>query len=165
MSKANDLCGSGARNAKVLASLEILLTLALAASSASMARADICSNATLKPAYAFTIHGEILAGPAARVLDGIALTTFDGNGKLTPVDAVSENGVVGQVWRPATGSYSPNSDCTGSMTLVFENVQQPPLNLVIVVSPLKNTIHTVVLNSAVGVTSDAERVHQSRALH
>jgi hypothetical protein len=69
----------------------ILLTLVLAASSASTARADICSNATLKRAYAFTIHGQILAGPAARVLDGIALTTFDGNGKLTPVDAVSEN--------------------------------------------------------------------------
>lgn len=143
----------------------IMSTLFLATSSALTAHADICSNATLKGAYAFTIHGQILAGPAAGVLDGIALTTFDGDGNLTQVDAVSDNGVVGQVWRPASGTYSLNSDCTGSMTLVFENVTQPPLNLAIVVSPLKNTIHTVVLNTGVAVTSDAERVHHSRTSH
>src|SRR6266566_5807628 len=90
--------------------LLILLTLVFAASSALTARADICSNATLKGAYAFTIHGQILAGPAVVILDGIALTTFDGNGNLTQVDAVADNGVVGQVWRPATGTYSLNSD-------------------------------------------------------
>jgi hypothetical protein len=77
-----------------------------------------CSNLTLFGQYAFTITGQILAPAAvAGPVAGVALTTFDGYGNLTQVDHVVHNGVVPvEAWRPATGTYSVNSDCTGTFT-------------------------------------------------
>jgi hypothetical protein len=77
-----------------------------------------CANATLQGVYAFHLTGQILApaavaGPVSRV----ALTTFDGLGNLTQIDNVVHNGVVPvEDWRPAIGSYTVNSDCTGTFT-------------------------------------------------
>jgi hypothetical protein len=77
-----------------------------------------CSNFTIFGQYAFTITGQILAPTAvAGPVAGVALTTFDGFGNLTQVDHVVHNGVVPvEAWRPATGTYSVNSDCTGTFT-------------------------------------------------
>jgi len=89
---------------------------ALAATAS--AQTPACSNATLTGTYAFTITGQILA-PAAAVgpVAGVALTTFDGGGNLTQVDHVVHNGVAPvEDWRPATGTYSVNSDCTGTFS-------------------------------------------------
>ena len=77
-----------------------------------------CTNMTIAGQYAFTITGSILApagvaGPVA----GVALTDFDGFGNLTQIDHVTHNGVLPvEEWRPATGTYSVNSDCTGTFT-------------------------------------------------
>jgi hypothetical protein len=90
------------------------------------------------------------------LVDGIAKTTFDGDGNLTQVDAVAVNGSIAEVWRPGTGTYTLNPDCTGTMTLINEG--QAPLRLAIVVSQSGNVIHTVVTNLGRAVTSDAERV-------
>jgi hypothetical protein len=80
--------------------------------------AQRCSNATIFGQYAFTITGQILAPAAvAGPVAGVALTTFDGYGNLTQVDHVVHNGVVPvEAWRPATGTYSVNPDCTGTFT-------------------------------------------------
>jgi hypothetical protein len=77
-----------------------------------------CSNATLTGAFVFTITGQILAPtPAAGPVSGVALTTFDGGGNLTQVDHVVHNGVAPvEDWRPATGTYSVNANCTGTFT-------------------------------------------------
>jgi hypothetical protein len=77
-----------------------------------------CANATLHGVYAFQITGQLLAPAAvAGPVTGVALTTFDGNGNLTQVDNVVHNGVVPvEDWRPATGSYTVNSDCTGTFS-------------------------------------------------
>ncbi len=77
-----------------------------------------CTNATLHGTYAFHITGQILAPAAvAGPVSGVALTTFDGFGGLTQIDNVVHNGIVPvEEWRPATGSYSVNSDCTGTFT-------------------------------------------------
>lgn len=115
-----------------------------------------CSQATLNGAYAFTVHGAILAGPAAGVVDGIALTVFDGHGNLQQVDAVAHNGTVATLWRPGTGTYSLNSNCTGTMNI--QSPGSPELQLAIVVSRSGRTIHTVVLNTGFAITSDAEKV-------
>src|ERR1700716_2818450 len=95
-----------------------VLTLALATSSSMAAHDRECTNNTIKGSYAFTIHGQIFTPNGTLVVDGIAKTTFDGNGNLTQVDAVAVNGNPVQVWRPATGT-SMNSDCTGTMTLLI----------------------------------------------
>src|ERR1017187_3904403 len=77
-----------------------------------------CTTATLQGVFAFQITGQILAPAAvAGPVNGVALTTFDGVGNLTQVDHVVHNGVVPvEEWRPATGSYTVNSDCTGTFT-------------------------------------------------
>jgi hypothetical protein len=77
-----------------------------------------CTNMTIAGQYAFTITGSILAPAAvAGPVAGVAMTIFDGFGNLTQVDHVTHNGVLPvEEWRPATGTYSVNSDCTGTFT-------------------------------------------------
>jgi hypothetical protein len=137
----------------------VLLLLALAASSAVNAHAS-CNDLTIKGSYAFAVHGQIFTPNGPLLVDGIAKTTFDGNGNLTQVDAVAVSGHIALVWRPGTGTYTLNSDCTGTMTLV--NQDQPPLHLAILVSHAGDIIHTVVTDPNVAVTSDAERVRAPR---
>ena len=86
----------------------VLLTIALA-SSAVTARAS-CTNSTIKGTYAFTIHGTVFlpGGAPPLLVDGLAKTTFDGNGNLTQLDAVAVNGNVAPGWRLSTGTYSVN---------------------------------------------------------
>jgi len=133
-----------------------LLTVALTLSSAVSAHTDECSNVTIKGTYAFMIHGQILTPNGPLIIDGIAKTTFDGNGNLVQVDAVAVNGDIPVVWRPGTGTYSVNSDCTGTMTFVSQG--QAPIHLVILVSHSGDLIHAVVADTGFAVTSDAERV-------
>jgi hypothetical protein len=77
-----------------------------------------CSNATLIGSYAFQITGQILApAPAAGPVAGVTLTVFDGLGNLTQVDNVVHNGVAPiEDWRLAVGTYTVNSNCTGTFT-------------------------------------------------
>ena len=77
-----------------------------------------CTNASLHGIYAFHITGQILAPAAvAGPVSGVALTTFDGFGNLTQIDNIVHNGVVPvEDWRPANGTYTVNSDCTGTFT-------------------------------------------------
>ena len=134
----------------------ILLVMTLAASSEVTAHARECSDSTIKGTYAFTIHGQIFTPGGLLLVDGIAKTTFDGDGELTQVDAVAINGNIPLIWSPSTGTYTVNSDCTGTMTLIITG--QPTLHLAILVSQSGNHIHTVVTDPGFAVTSDAERV-------
>jgi hypothetical protein len=138
------------------ASLYATLALAFFLQVVVTSPAYACNNETLKGPYAFTLRGTILTGPAAGIVDGVAMTTFDGAGGLRQVDAVSHNGSVAAVWRPGTGSYTINPDCTGSMSI--DSPGSPTLNLAIVIGKSGRTIHTVVLNDGFSITSDAERV-------
>ena len=133
----------------------VLVTLALAASSAVTAQAG-CTDLTIKGSYAFTVHGQILTPNGPLLVDGIARTTFDGNGNLTQVDAVAINGHIPLVWRPGTGTYTVNSDCTGTMTQLGKD--ELTLHFAILVSQSGNHIHTVVTDPGFAATSDAERV-------
>ena len=112
-----------------------------------------CSNSTLHGRYAFTITGQILApAPAAGLVSGTAMTVFDGDGDLTQVDHVVHNGVAPiEDWRPATGSYGINPDCTGWMTITAHPTQaadaSPELKLFIVVTRDGSQVDTVVSGS------------------
>jgi hypothetical protein len=69
-----------------------------------------CSLRTLNGCYGFTFSGTILGlGPIA----GIGVTNFDGQGHLTSTDTVNINGS-GGIPETGTGTYTVNSDCTGS---------------------------------------------------
>jgi hypothetical protein len=135
-----------------------LVILVLAVSSSLTAHASGCSNSTIKGTYSFTVRGEILP-PVVKspvLVDGIAKTTFDGNGNLHQVDAVAVEGNVPPGWRPGKGTYTVNPNCTGTMTIVAKGMS--PLHLQIVVSQSGKTIHTVVIDQGFAVTSDAEAV-------
>jgi hypothetical protein len=93
----------------------------------------LCSNATLRGPYAFIGHGEILGliGPdnkvhpyaSTSILDDVALVTFDGTGGFTRTDFGVIAGLPkgGQpTFNPnQNGTYTVNSDCTGTMKIVY----------------------------------------------
>ena len=133
-----------------------LLTLALTATSTLTAHAKACGNETIKGSYAATIHGTLfLPDGSTLLIDGISKATFDGKGNATGVDAVADNGNLTPGWRPSTGTYSVNPDCTGTQTVVTPGL--PDLHLQFIVA--RNTIHSVVIDPGFATTSDAERVH------
>lgn len=135
----------------------LLLTLTLAASSTLTAQASACTNSTIQGTYAFTIRGTIfLPNGSTLLIDGIAKATFDGKENLTQVDAVADNGNLAPGWRPGTGTYSVNPDCTGTQTIVVEGL--PDLHLQFIVAQGGNTIHQVVIDPGVATTAEGERV-------
>ena len=96
------------------------------------------------------------AGCAERFLSGSARGPRRNSSGLLSRDAVAVNGNIAAIWRPGTGTYTLNSDCTGTMTLI--NQGQAPLHLAILVSHSGDLIHTVVTVPGFAVTSDAGRV-------
>jgi hypothetical protein len=134
-----------------------LLTLVLAASSTLTAHASACSNSTIKGTYAFTLHGQIfLPDGSTLLIDGVAKQTFDGNGNMTQVDAVATNGNLAPGWRPGTGTYSVNEDCTGTQTISVPGLAD--LHLQMIVAQGGNTIHQVVIDPGIATTAEGERV-------
>jgi hypothetical protein len=134
-----------------------LLALALVVSSPLMSHASDCSNSTIRGSYAFTIHGSIvLADGSTLLVDGLAKQTFDGNGNFTQVDAVAVGGHLPPGWRPGSGTYSVNPDCTGTQTIVIPG--NPDVHLQLIVAQSGNTIHQVVIDPGVAATAEGERV-------
>jgi len=137
--------------------LLFLLTVALAASSPLTAHASACSNSTIQGTYAFTIHGTIfLPDGSTLLIDGIDKVTFDGKGNFTQVDAVATNGILAPGWRPGTGTYTVNPDCTGTQTIVVPGMAD--LHLQFIVAQGGNTIHQVVIDPGFATTAEGERV-------
>jgi hypothetical protein len=133
------------------------LLLALVVSSLLTAHASACSNSTIRGSYAFTIHGTIfLPDGSTLLIDGIDKITFDGKGNLRQVDAVATNGILTPGWRPGTGTYSVNPDCTGTQTIVIPGMSD--LHLQFIVAQSGNTIHQVVTDPGVATTAEGERV-------
>jgi hypothetical protein len=135
----------------------LLLALTLSVSPALLADPVVCRNSTIEGSYAFTIHGTIFLPTGATILlDGIALQVFDGKGNVRQVDAVADNGFLTPGWRPGTGSYSVNPDCTGTETLVVPGMGD--LHLQIIVAQGGNTIHQVVIDPGIATTAEGERI-------
>jgi hypothetical protein len=92
------------------------LTLALAIAPAVRASDKGCSNNTLRGSYAQTGTGVITAPPdQAGPFANVGTIVFDGNGGLTGVLTISQSGMSAQATE--TGTYSVNSDCTGTYTV------------------------------------------------
>jgi hypothetical protein len=94
------------------------LTLALAIAPTAQAQTPDkgCSNATLHGSYAQTGTGVITAPPdQAGPFANVGTLVFDGNGGLTGALVVSSNGSSSPATE--TGTYTVNSDCTGTYTV------------------------------------------------
>jgi hypothetical protein len=140
----------------------VLLTLVFAASSIAPVHASSCSNLTIKGTYAGTLHGQIFPpdGSAPLTLSGVVKTTNDGKGNFTQVDAVGVNGNVVPGWRPGTGTYTVNTDCTGSATLTIPGM--PDLHTQFIVSQSGNTSHFVVIDPGFATAGESERVYSPK---
>jgi len=135
----------------------LMFALAVAPFSAIPADASVCNNATIRGDYAYTIHGQVFVpnGPVLAI-DGLARTTFDGQGNVFELDAVAANGNMAPGWVPNTGIYSVNPDCTGTITVT--NGNQPLIHLQIIISQSGNTIHEMVIDPGFATTSEGERI-------
>jgi hypothetical protein len=82
-----------------------------------------CRNSTLDGLYVFHATGFNVVGGIAQPKAIVELIHFNGDGTLTtPAATVSINGIVTRSL-PGGGSYTIESDCTGS--LAFGTVSQP----------------------------------------
>jgi len=125
----------------------LVTTLAAAASPQEIEKSG-CDDRSLRGDYGFTIDGTVFAGPSPFLIKGVALTHFDGHGNLRQVDFTTRNGVPATPdWRPATGTYSIDADCTGSAQIIPED-GSPTLNLrLVVIDRGRQVLTTVAGNS------------------
>jgi|SRR6202167_465686 hypothetical protein len=109
-----------------LAAAALLLVLPISA-KAQDDKHDGCSLATLHGGYGFTISGQITGGLSPGPVNGVALTTFDGQGGLLQTDFVVKSGAPAgslDAFRTGeNGTYSVNSDCTGTATIHFPDAK------------------------------------------
>lgn len=136
-------------NKRLAQAFAALTLLALSAFVPAAANAASCTNKILAGAYGFTIQGTKLGGVGfVGQQVGVAMATFDGNGNFTQIDSVTIAGNVVSDFThtPATGTYTVNSDCTGSFTLTFTD-GRPPITTDFVVVSNGNEIDTVVTSA------------------
>jgi hypothetical protein len=123
-------------------------TLACAQSNSSGASPvhKVCSNQTLFGDYGTKLEGTIL-GPNLP-LRTLILAHFDGEGNIAEVDHVVLNGMPPEEeWRPSSGTYTVNPDCTGSAVITIPG--NPPINYHFIVVKNGKEILEVVDGSAV----------------
>lgn len=130
-------------------------SMAMALTAQAHDGAGICTQATLHGAYAFTISGQILGGPAPGPVNGVAVTTFDGQRVVSQTDFVVKSGAPAgpaDTFRTGErGSYTVNPDCTGTFTINFPDaVPQQQLVLMFVIADHGRKISTVVAALYVG---------------
>jgi hypothetical protein len=105
-----------------------------------------CSNRTLWGDYGGPVEGVLIVpGPGQLPFRAVVMNHFDGRGSFTAVEHVVVNGVPVNPttpWTPATGTYTVNPDCTG--TMVKETPNSPvPLVLAFVVVRRGAEVHIV----------------------
>jgi hypothetical protein len=134
----------------------------LASGTSAMAQSDDgpCSNRTLSGDFGFAVEGVILSAPPGAPISpgspvrGVALTHFDGKGRLTQVDHIVVAGLTPEQlgaphWNPGSGTYQINADRTGTAVINIPGNPFSPLNLYFVVVKQGKEIHTVVNANAV----------------
>jgi hypothetical protein len=148
-------------NSRLFSAMTVGLGFALAMSGIPAVSADDdgpkgCSNRTLRGDYGFSITGTVFppSPVPSFLIRGVAMTHFDGRGNLTQVDFATRNGVpIASDWRPATGTYEVNADCTGTAE-IHPNDGSPTLHLrMVVVDGGRQIFNTVEGNAtnAVGI--------------
>lgn len=138
-------------NKRVLTKMfgSVLVTLASLGSGFAQSSSPACNNNLVEGNYGFTIQGTKLAGMGPTGLQvGVAMTQFDGKGNFTQVDTVTINGEVVSDFThtPATGTYTVNSNCTGTFTIDFTD-GRPPVTANFVVVNDGAEIDTVVTSA------------------
>jgi hypothetical protein len=130
----------------------------LASGPSAMAERDdqTCSNRTLSGDYGnFNSEGVLIGTPGLpqeAQFRSVGVYHFDGNGNFTGVEHTVINGTPLELdWTANSGTYSVNSNCTGTMVLNTPN-SPVPLSLFFVVVRQGREFHTVLNASAIAGT-------------
>src|ERR1039458_430272 len=113
-----------------------LLTLGALGSGYAQSESPACNNKLIAGNYGFTVQGNKLGGqgPTGSQV-GVAHPWFDAKGGFTQIDTVTISGevVADFTHTPATGTYTVNSNCTGTFTINFTDGRPPVVvNFVVV---------------------------------
>jgi hypothetical protein len=130
---------------------------ALAMGLAPMAKAERkeCSIATLEGSFVRRDSGFVTAPPAfAGPLAGVSLLIFNGNGAFTSTGFSSLNGNISE--STGTGTYTVNSDCTGTYQTVSSTGRTGVAFFVI--ADNGNEIHILPTNTGGSITCIARKV-------
>jgi hypothetical protein len=131
--------------------LAVIVCGLLASGASTMAQSNgHCSNRTLFGDYGYASEGVLLPAPGVSLqFRSVGMTHFDGKGNLTWVEHTVVNGTPLQAgWTAASGTYTVNSDCTG--TAVVNTPNSPvPLNLAFMVVREGKEMHSVLDSNAI----------------
>jgi hypothetical protein len=133
------------------------LAFAQSNSSGAFRTHRVCSNRTLFGDYGTKLEGRIL--DPNLTLRTLILAHFDGEGNINEVDHVVLNGMPPapeDEWRPTTGTYTVNPDCTGSATITFPAGAPPLMYHFIVVKNGREILEVVDGNAISGVAYKVE---------
>lgn len=111
-----------------------------------------CTDRTLHGDYGYAAEGVLLYNPGLpprAPFRSVGMTHFDGKGNLTWVEHTVINGISVNVdWVAASGTYTLNSNCTG--TAVVNTPNSPvPLSLAFVVVREGKEVHSVLETNAI----------------
>lgn len=108
----------GASSAKPLLRFLVLPCLAMAFHSAPAIAADVCTNADLRGAYAYSVSATSLTVPPVGPLAILGKITLDGNGNFAgTINGSIAGNILPEV--PITGTYSIAGDCAGSFITIY----------------------------------------------
>jgi hypothetical protein len=135
----------------MLCCLLALGTSALAQSANPEPNSGRCSNRTLSGTYGYSAQGQVLPAPGlAFPFTSTGRATFDGTGNVSWVEHTVIGGAQqGADWTPSTsGTYTVNSDCTGTMVVITPN-SPVPLNIFISLAQHGKQFYSVVNGNAI----------------
>lgn len=127
----------------------VLLMLVALGSGYAQSDSRACNDKLIRGNYGFTLQGNKLAGPGpVGPQVGVAMAQFDGEGGFTQIDSVTINGVEVSDFShtPATGTYTVNSNCTGTFTIDFTDGRPTVITNFVVVDN-GNEIDAVVVSA------------------
>jgi hypothetical protein len=139
-----------------------IAALTLAIAPAARAGDKGCSNGTLQGTFAYTSTGFITAPPAiAGPFAETGTQVFDGRGGTTAAVTLSLNGNILPV--TITGTYTVNSDCTGTFTL-----QVSPINVTVhvffAIADGGNEIQAIETDAGLVITRIYHRLYPGRTI-
>jgi hypothetical protein len=103
----------------LLVAVSMFSAQSVVAEEQATSKAKECSKATLSGSFGYSSTGTLLdsyvPAPYAGPFGEVGKQTFDGKGNTSAKATTSSNGNIAPV--TVEGTYTVNSDCTGSMTL------------------------------------------------